>query len=527
MKKFVRTKSKKKLGTSPIIATILLIGLTVVSGAVLYGVTTTFLNQKSQLSLEYTTPTAFTPIVTDYATATTKIDSFNIQVSNPLNEQVILNTGNSHLYNSTNGLITGWSLNSNSSYLLLNGRESTTLTFSLNTIDNSLGLDSGKQVYASFTVERTDGSDPTTFNTSLFTVSASLPVFQFIPYQTNTVDTLTTNNITNVYFPAHSNEEISVNLTGAIWNYGSTDISYQKTVQFFTNTSVFNIADSAATQIVTIPSSTTKVVPDANNVCVVGDACVNITIPITKYNLTKVDVHSTTDYYPGYLAITGMDFIPFQLDLKVPTIKITLENTGFANRGFWGGFGRRSGCFSFPTFDSINQVYNQITYDGNPYCADTKTVTFDIWNLLNIDNNATITIVGLNTTAFTLYTSANTNSWRNNGYSSDPQYVNLPAPRPSKWGRFNNPNSCTSNNGCNTVTWGISRNALIDSNGNSTGIMAGTYPVQIMDTQTGYSITVDLIISPYYKTIHVASLTGSYSKQSKTVQYVMTVKDDI
>ncbi len=528
--KFIKFKKLKKLGTSPIIATIMLIGLTVFSGAVLYGVTTTYLNQKTPLSLEYTNPTSFSPTVTDYKTATTKIDSFNIHVSNPLYEQVLLNTRDSYLYNSTtNQPIYTWTVNSNSSYLLLNGRESTTLTFSTINNDPGLGLESGSQVYASFTVMRTDGTDPTTINTTVFTVKADIPVFQFIPYQTPIVDPYANANYTKVYFNAHNDEQVTVNITGALWNYGSSATSYTKTVQFSTNTSVFGIDPQFATQSVTIPSSSLKIVPNANNVCEAGDACVNITIPVTKYNLTEKNVVSHVDNYPAFLSISGLDYIPFELDFKAPTIRITLENTNQNWRGFWGWHGHRDGCYTFPFWDNNNQVFNQITFDGNPSCSDTKTVTFDIWNLLNVPNNATIEIVGLNTTAFTLYTSANSNSWRNNGYDANPQYVDLPVAQQytGRWGRWmRNLDTCVISDiqGCNTVTWGISRNALVDSNGESTGILAGTYPVTIMDTQTGYSITVDLVISPYYKTIHVDSLEGSYS--NRNLQFDMTIKDD-
>ena len=532
--KFRFKKIKRRKGTSPIIATILLIGLTVFSGAVLYGVTTTYLNQKTPLALDYTNPTSFTNTITNYKTADNKIDSFNIQVTNPLYEQIILDLGNTQLYadkaqNNTYQPV-NWAVSYNSSYQLLNGRESTSVTFYTNPTDPGSQLDSGTKAFASFTVMRTDGSDPTVFNTTVFTMKSDTPVFKFIPYNTGAVDSYASDSYTSVYFGADFNDEASVNITGAVWNYGSTDSSYQKTLQFDTNTSVFYIDPQYASQTITIPSSDQVIIPDANTACTIGAACVNVTIPITKYNLSAVGIQTTIQDYSAILSISGMDFIPFELYFSAPTIRITLENTGFSGRGFWGGRGQRSNCFSFPNWFNQDQNFNTITFNGNPYCSDTKRVTFDIWNLLDVPNNATIEITGLNTTAFTLYTGTSSNSWRNNGYDDNPQYVDIPAPsNTGRWGRwFRNLDYCANSNiqGCTTVTWGISRNALIDSNGESTGILAGTYPVTIRDIRTGYQITVDLIINPYYTTIHVDSLTGSYSRQGRTLHFDMTVKDD-
>ena len=217
----------------------------------------------------------------------------------------------------------------------------------------------------------------------------------------------------------------------------------------------------------------------------------------------------------------------FSLVLENPSIRITLENT---NRNTWGnwGWGRnRQSCYTFPNWNNNNQAYNTITFDGNPTCADTKTVTFDVWNLLDVPNNATIEIIGLNTTAFTLYTSANSNHW--NTYDANPQYIDLPAPQPStswrsRWTRNLNYCRSPSTQGCNTVTWGISRNALLDSNGELTGIQAGTYPVTVKDLQTGTEIHVDLIISPFVQRVHVSAMSSSYT--NRQLQFTVTVSND-
>ena len=44
---------------------------------------------------------------------------------------------------------------------------------------------------------------------------------------------------------------------------------------------------------------------------------------------------------------------------------------------------------------------------------------------------------------------------------------------------------------------------------------------------TGIAITIDLYIAPYIETVHVASLTGSYSKNSKTLTYTAIIENDL
>jgi hypothetical protein len=350
------------------------------------------------------------------------------------------------------------------------------------------------------------------------------PNFQFIP------DTTSVQQSNTVYFSAKANEEVTINASGVLWNYGNPTQSYIKTVKFYLfNTSVFYIAPEFETQTVTIPSATSVGDQGQIGVCEVGESCVNVTFPITKYNLTEKGITSNTDIYGAIVSITGLDLNTFTLDLRAPTIRITLENTQRNSWGNWGWGRNRQSCYSYPNWNNNNQAYNTITFDGNPSCADTKTITFDIWNLLNVQNNATIEISGLNTTAFTLYTTPNNNRW--NIYDNNPQYVDLTVPQPStgRWSRWiRNLNYCRfpTTQGCNTVTWGISRNALIDSNGNSIGIEAGNYPVTIKDTQTGVQITVDLIISPYIQRVHVSDLTGTYSKKDRTIDFIVTVEND-
>lgn len=499
-------KKLKKLGTSPIIATILLIGLTVFSGAVLYGVTTAYLNQPNPVSLTYTNPTVFKTTASNTYFQNSQIDSFDVPVSNPNYQQMTINLAGSKVYYTNGTQLTSWSADSNTSTLLLNGRESTVVTFStpVGTI-GSQELNIGDQIYVNFSIAKPDGSGSKYIKTSTFTVSQTSfePNFQFVTTSTS----VQSNN--EVTFYGNSSTQVTLNITGILWNYGNPASSYQKTMNFYVeNDTVFTVLPQYATQTITIPSS--KKVGDQGNPtsCTAGLACANVTIQVTKNA-----VNASSPYYGGILSFTGMDQIYFQLNINDPSLKITLSQTTRHSFSFFRNWRHNNYCTSWPNWNNYNQLSDTVVYSGAPNCVDSKTVTFDVWNLRTYQNNATIEIIGLNTTAFTLYTKANATRFNRNTYSDEPQYIILPAGpgRTFRW--FNNCRFPTAQ-ACNSVSWGIARNALVDKNGASTGIESGNYPITVRDTQTGIEQTFNLYIEPYIETVHVASMSDSTSSHS-------------
>jgi hypothetical protein len=478
---------KKKLGTSPIIAVMMLIGLTVVSGAVLYGVSNTILQDREELELNYSEPTVFKSTETNYKLADANVDSFDIEITNPLYEQIIVDLSQTYLYNASDDtLLSSWFVDSDNYELLLDGRQTTVITFTtINTL-NTAELIDGDQVYVIFTILRPDTDESKQVKTSTFTVSLSSfgPNFQLIPSSTAVQD------YDVVYFMAKKNEEITTNITAVLWNYGNPAVSYEKTIKFFLeNESVFYIGPEYESQIVTIPSST--IVGDENEIgiCEVGEACVNVTFQVTKFNLTEKGITTFTDSYGALVSVTGLELTSFELKTLTPDIKITMENPQGGRGGRW----RRG---------SQNQVYTTVTFDGNPRDTDSKSVTFDIWNLDSKPTSVNIEITGLNTSAFSLRTSADSTR-----YDDNPQALDLNAQSTSTGGRSwrRSTNRCSTRIGCDTVTWGITRNQLVNR-GQLTGIDAGTYEVIIRDTITGIQLKIDLIIPQFVERLHVESI---------------------
>lgn len=518
--KIKKLKSRRKLGTSPIIATILLIGLTVVSGAVLYGVTMAFVNTQPNLSLNYEAPSVYQANQNSLFFSDSKINSFSISVTNPDNSQMTVDLARSYVYLVNGTMYNSWSAVSNTSLLLLNGKESAVVTFS--TFNVAQEFDIGSQYYVKFAIMTPDNTNAKTITTSTFTIEQKnfkpVYVFEYPTQQSTTQDGNTT------YFYANDTTATTVNVTGVLWNYGNPSLSHQKTIQFFVDNSTLFTVDPLFTQpyTVTIPASTTTGDPTGDKVCRAGLACVNISIPVTKNAISAFGNYT----HGAYLTITGMDFIPFVLQINNPTIRITLENTNRFNRGFWN-WRRNQQCPSFPNWNNYNQMSNTVIFDGSPACADLKTVTFDIWNLQNFASNATIEIIGLNTTVFTLYTSANNQNtgFRNRvTYSDDPQFVSLTA-GPGRTYRWFTYCRFPTSQACNTVTWGISRNPMVNSSGDPIGIEAGDYPIIIRDTQTGYQQVFDLYVQPYITTVHVGSLIGSYNKHNRLLTYNIQIVD--
>ena len=87
----------RKRATSPIVATILLIGLTVLSGAILYEITMNYLNVQPKVGLSYQDPNVYQTSEKSFLFSTSKINSFDITVSNPNDQQMMINLAASNV----------------------------------------------------------------------------------------------------------------------------------------------------------------------------------------------------------------------------------------------------------------------------------------------------------------------------------------------------------------------------------------------------------------------------------------------
>jgi flagellin-like protein len=482
----------KRRGISPIITVLLMIGLVVLAGTILFGISNSFLSQQTSVTLNIDGSTAiYKTTETDYRFADELIDEIQIQIENPLEEPVIVDLGQTFLYNaSDDSRLSNWAVITDVREIVLNGKESETITFGTVSTNNQGELQEGDNIYVIFK-SKLFGSKNTlsSIQSSALTVklSDSNPLFQALPIisASQSIDTLT--------FSGDDDEEVTLNLTLAIFNFGNADESYEKTVSItLENTTIFSVANGFETQFVTVPSAVRGGDFGYEGFCEVGEACVNVSFPITKQNLTAVGIGDlgSLDTFGAIISVSGLDFISYKLVLQNPEFKIELENSRLTGVSF-----------------------NSITFDDDIRSDDTVAFDVRVWNLMDYANNGTFEFFDYNTTVFRFETT---------GTPSNPVDPN-PTSLTFNAGPATLFNVCQSNDGCEEIDWSITRKALVDSNGASLGIEAGTYTAKIRETRTGLVIEIELIIPEYMRPIHVESIDTA--KQGNKIDLDITIRD--
>jgi FlaG/FlaF family flagellin (archaellin) len=483
------SRSLKKRGVSPVIAVMLMIGLTVLSGVVLISVSNSILSQETQVNLNIDNQSAvYKTTETDYRFVDELIDELQIQIENPLEEPILVDLTQTYLYNATDDtILSNWGVVSDVGQIVLNGKESTTITFATDSTSYTSELKENDQVYVVFQSKLFGSKNQlTSLKSSTFTVelSGASPLFQALPVisASQTEDTL--------YFSGDDQTEVTKNLTIAIFNFGNADESYEKTVTItLENNTLFSIADGLETQFVTIPSASQGGDFGAEGFCETGEACVNVSFPIIKHNITEVgltNVESNT--YGAIISVSGLDFISYKLVLVEPEFKIALEN-------------KKKGGVSF----------NTIIFDGKINKEKDVFFKVNVWNLMDYANNGTFELYDYNTTVFEFKTKKG---------KTDPNPVSLDfvAGPPKNFAK------CISNDACEKIDWGLTRKKLVDNDGNLLGIEAGTYTAKIRELRTGQTIVIYLIIPEYVQPIHVDAMDAKALGKNK-IDLVVTIRD--
>ena len=82
-----------------------------------------------------------------------------------------------------------------------------------------------------------------------------------------------------------------MNLNIALFNFGNSEKSHEKAVSItLENNTIFDVEEGFDTQFVTIPSAANGGDFGATGFCETGEACVNVSFPITKFDLTEIGV---------------------------------------------------------------------------------------------------------------------------------------------------------------------------------------------------------------------------------------------
>lgn len=389
------TFTKKQRAVSPAIALILIIGITVLAGAIIAIVSLDLLSSKTSITLDSSDPTSFASTEQQkafYDLTSRNIDSFRVQITNSLFEPVIVDVTNTKVYNATDdSLFPDWYVSSDSTSLVLNGQETKTLQFKIdgenyNSLTNSQELRVGDTIYLIYSAHRVNDETLTFIQSEphLITKSDIPPAievvlvntfFQFQEY---------------VYFFVEDHESITVSLTFALWNFGDPSQSHSKMVALHgLNTSVFQVDPEFESQTVTIPSSSILGDSGILGACESNEPCTLVTFPITKLNLTAAGIQRNGQAnFGAIVSVSGEEFTSFKLVISEEepvTIGLPPE-LDFGSGAGWGGLGglvwQGTDTKSNVTLKLTLNLTNAGTTDfsGNIYLTDLNETVFHLEN---------------------------------------------------------------------------------------------------------------------------------------------------
>ena len=485
MELIFKKKIKKMTAISQVIAIVLLIGLTVLAGAALFMIVLPIVNTQTTASIETSTNAVFA--TTEKTQLDPYIDTMSFQVSNEINEPIQFDLQHSFVYNASNNLILyHWTPQVNNSEPVLSGKQSFTLEYKTEALQNFEELNYGQQVYVKFNVSLLGKDKFTLLKSNVYTVSKanSLPIFDISP------NNHFTQSGSTVFFSALPNQTITTNLSLAVWNKGNSNQSYPKSISIYLqNDTFFHIDPQYLMQTITIPASDHI---GQGGACYAGDPCVNVNFPITRVNLTALGVNGLNGTYAAEIFLSGnSNFYPYTLNITSPRLVSLVLPDSLVAKGTGNG-----------RIANSNLIYN------GPFNANNSLdLTVTVWNADKDPLDANLYIHGLNTTAFALDSPNVTSVYIPNGVM------------PSSL------NTCNPGDPCSTVTWTITRLPL--KNGNQdTGVTAGAYDISINFLEFGTSLPVILFIngpgqdtSPY---MYVNSV--SWTKNTKKSQVSSTVE---
>ena len=479
---------KKYRAISQVISIILLIGLTVLAGAALFMVVIPLLNSQNQIIISTSVDAVFA--TTEKTQLDPFIDTMTFQVSNEINEPVMIDLTTTYLYNVSNGQrLYQWQPLVNNTEPVLSGQQrGLTIEFQTPPEQNNEEFLYGQQVYAELNVTKYGQDNWSIIKSNVYNVSTAnaKTIFDVSP-----VNHFTQSG-TTVFFAALPNETIQTNLSIAIWNKGNPSEPHTKTISLdIENETFFNIDPNFKTQSVTIPASNQI---GTGGVCSVGLPCVNVNFPITRVNLAAMGVNEVNEAYGALVTLSGNQFYSYTLNITAPRLVSLVLPDSLVAPGTGNG-----------RIANSNLIYN------GPYNANNSLdLSVTIWNNDTDPLDANIFLSGLNTTAFALDSPNVTSVYVPSGI--------LPTDL----------STCNTGDPCTTVTWTITRLPL--KNGNQeTGVIAGAYDVLIRFLEFDVGLPVVLYIngpgseaSPY---IYVHSVNWSQSSKTSTVSSDVEIWD--
>ena len=475
---------------SPVIAIILLIGLTVIAGAVLFGVVIPLLSSQTPISLTTSNDAVFT--TTQKTNVDPYMDSMSFQVSNDINDPVHIDLSHSYLYNASNGLILyNWIPNANNTQPVLSGQQGMTLSYQTDPNIPGYQLYYNQSVYVEFNVTRYDQQKSELIKSNIYTVTTAntQPIFDV-----TSVNSFTESG-TTVFFEALPNQTVSANLSVSVWNMGSPSKAYTKSISLTLENDVFfKLNSNYQTQMITIPASTNI---GTGGVCTAGLPCINVNFPISRVNLTGLGYPNGINVtYGAQLYLSGTGYYPYTLNITTPQIISMILPNSLVTKGTGNG-----------RIANSNLIYN------GPYNAENSLdLTITIWNGDKNPINTNIYLQGLNTTAFRL---------------DSPNMTSIYVPTGTMPSSLNSCDPTTQP--CTSVTWTITRLPLYSTGNQPTGVAAGAYNINIALIGSGVSLPVILYAngpgqqnSPY---IYVNSISWSQNTKQNILSSSVEIYD--
>lgn len=485
---------------SPVIAVIMILGITVVAAASISVVIFNNTSGGDDIGLDVSEPAHYKTTDVWVDTDDRNIDSFTVEVSNPDYKQLVIDLPNSYVFNATtNQPLSYWRADSEVDIPILSGLESLAVTF-INTgkeLDQE-ELANGDEIYVLFSVRRPDENTLKFVESSTFTVTGAEldPSFALTTTSGVTQQGMVVTFSSGLDPSEVDNTEVNTTFRFAIWNFGNSDKAYEKTVSFYLqNKSVFGIDPAHETQTVTVPSA--SAVGNGDNICEVNEPCVNVAIPITKYNLTEKGIVRDQEIFGAVLSVSGMGF--YTVNLTLGPVDIVFQPSVDTipyypqGQGEGGAFGQRTGMRYKA---AVNQSGTVESEDGN--------LTITIWNTGTAEFEGTFYLKNLNTTAFQISGSNETT-------------VTIPAG--SYPDTFDGAVCGEDGDACVILNWTILRNPMEDENG-FTGICSGYYEGTQLAVQ-GSDVTADLLF--YIFTPNGQSDCGCCEEESGSTSTTMIV----
>lgn len=372
-------KFNKKRGVSPIVAAILLIGVTILAGVVVVSTVLLVINAEEPISITISKPENYASTETDIAFFDPLVDSMILPVTNDMREPLVMDASQIFLYNATDDqILDRWYVSFDDRFVPFQGQESLFLNLKTEGKYDTQELSPGDRFYVTIPVKKSEGEDFVTFTSATFSVTSSdtSPLFALVPQNSAFQDG------TNIRFDATlDSENESREISFAIFNFGNADEekTFSVTIHDLENDTLFSIMDEPF-QVLSVPAQG----PTNNDtVCDIGEACV-----VGSFNITKWANNRSKDSFYVYVS-AGTQTLKFNLNFVSDVTDHFLTMPNFRRNPFnqWGEILQ----FNSPTW------WRDYTLD----------LMITAWiNGSTSSQTATLEILNLNTTAFTLESSS-------------------------------------------------------------------------------------------------------------------------